>query len=98
MGNLDTVLKAEIARLARREIKAATNPLRKANAGYRRDIASLKREVAELHVHRAVATERRLDDDEPLSVRREHRVQPTRELLLVEAREHLGHVARHHEQ
>lgn len=48
MANLASVLKAEIARLARKETKAQLDPLRKANAGYRRDIAALKREVAEL--------------------------------------------------
>ncbi|MGY1458739.1 MULTISPECIES: helix-turn-helix domain-containing protein [unclassified Luteimonas] len=48
MANLATVLKAEIARLARKETKTQLDPLRKANAGYRRDIAALKREVAAL--------------------------------------------------
>lgn len=48
MANLASVMKAEIARLARKEAKAAVDPLRKANAGYRRDIAALKREVAAL--------------------------------------------------
>lgn len=48
VANLATVLKAEIARLARKEAKAQVEPLRKANAGYRRDIAALKREVAGL--------------------------------------------------
>lgn len=48
MANLASVLKSEIARLARKEVKAQLEPLRKANAGYRRDIAALKREVAAL--------------------------------------------------
>ena len=48
MANLAVVLKAEIARLARKESKAQLDPLRKAGAGYRRDIAALKREVATL--------------------------------------------------
>lgn len=48
MANLANVLKAEIARLARKEVKVQLDPLRKANAGYRRDIAALKREVAVL--------------------------------------------------
>ncbi|MEN1929685.1 helix-turn-helix transcriptional regulator [Luteimonas sp. MJ250] len=48
VANLATVLKAEIARLARKEAKTQLEPLRKANAGYRRDIAALKREVAAL--------------------------------------------------
>lgn len=45
MANIAVVLKSEIARLARREIKAAVEPLRKANAQHRRDIAALKREL-----------------------------------------------------
>ena len=48
MANLATVLKAEIARLARKEAKTQLEPLRTANAVYRRDIAALKREVATL--------------------------------------------------
>jgi DNA-binding transcriptional regulator YiaG len=48
MPNLSAVLKSEITRLARKEIKGACDPLRKANAGYRREIAELKRQVAAL--------------------------------------------------
>lgn len=48
MPNLSSVLKSEITRLARKEIKGAIDPLRKANAGYRREIAELKRQVASL--------------------------------------------------
>lgn len=48
MPNLSSVLKSEITRLARKEIKGAVDPLRKANAGYRREIAELKRQVASL--------------------------------------------------
>ena len=48
MPNLSSVLKGEITRLARKEIKAAVDPVRKANAGHRREIAELKRQVASL--------------------------------------------------
>ena len=48
MPNLNSVLKSEISRLARKEIKGAIDPLRKANTGYRREIAELKRQVASL--------------------------------------------------
>ena len=48
MPNLNTILKDEITRLARKEIKAATDPIRRANAGHRREIAELKRQVASL--------------------------------------------------
>ena len=45
MPNLAHVLKDEIRRLARREIKAELGPARKASAQYRRDIAALKRRL-----------------------------------------------------
>jgi len=48
MSNFSAILKNEISRLARKEIKGAVDPLRKANAGYRKDIAALKRQVSEL--------------------------------------------------
>lgn len=48
MPNLSSVLKHEITRLARKEIRTAVDPLRKANAGYRREIAELKRQIAVL--------------------------------------------------
>ena len=48
MPNLSTILKGEITRLARKEIKAAVDPVRKASAGQRKEIAELKRQVAAL--------------------------------------------------
>lgn len=48
MPNLSTILKGEITRLARKEIKAAVDPVRKANAGHRKEIAELKRQVSSL--------------------------------------------------
>ena len=48
MPNLSTILKGEITRLARKEIKAAVDPVRKANVGHRKEIAELKRLVASL--------------------------------------------------
>ena len=48
MPNLSSVLKSEITRLARKEVRSAVDPLRKANAGYRREIAELKRQLAAL--------------------------------------------------
>lgn len=48
MPNLSTLLKSEITRLARKEINAAIEPVRKANAGHRKEIAELKRLVASL--------------------------------------------------
>ncbi len=48
MPNIGAVLKEEISRLARKEIRQQTAILRKASAQYRRDIAALKRQVAAL--------------------------------------------------
>lgn len=48
MPNLGSVLKAEITRLARKEIRNAVDPLRKTNAAHRREIAELKRRLASL--------------------------------------------------
>ncbi|TBR11390.1 MAG: hypothetical protein EPO46_06690 [Lysobacter sp.] len=48
MANIGSVLKAEITRLARKEVKAQVDTLRKAASTYRRDIAELKRQVAQL--------------------------------------------------
>lgn len=48
MPNLGTVLKAEISRLARKEVRAEVEALRKASSTYRREIAELKRQVVQL--------------------------------------------------
>ncbi len=48
MPNIAAVLKDEIVRLARKELRSQTEGLRKASAQYRRDIAALKRQVVEL--------------------------------------------------
>ena len=45
MPNLAGVLKDEIRRLARKEVKAELSATKKASAQHRRDIASLKREL-----------------------------------------------------
>jgi chromosome segregation ATPase len=48
MPNIATALKAEIARVARKELKPHIEPLKKANASHRADIAFLKKRVQEL--------------------------------------------------
>lgn len=48
MPNLTALLKQEISRLCRREIRKEVDTIKKASATYRRDIAALKRKVAEL--------------------------------------------------
>lgn len=46
--NLGSVLKQEISRVARKEIRNEVQALKKASAQYRSDIAALKRRVADL--------------------------------------------------
>jgi DNA-binding transcriptional regulator YiaG len=48
MPNIASVLKEEIARLARKELKGESQQLKKASAQYRSDIAALKRRVTDL--------------------------------------------------
>lgn len=48
MPNLASALKAEIARIARKELRGDLNALKKASASYRREIAALKRRNADL--------------------------------------------------
>jgi hypothetical protein len=48
MPNIAAVLKEEIQRLARREIRKQTGALRRMSAQYRRDIAEMKRRMSEL--------------------------------------------------
>lgn len=48
MPNIANVLKSEIARISRRELRAEVSGLRKASANYRREIAELKRQLANL--------------------------------------------------
>lgn len=45
MPNIASALRAEISRVARKEIRAETQPLRKAVAAYRSQIAALKRHL-----------------------------------------------------
>ena len=48
MPNIASVLKDEILRLSRREIRKQTSVLRRASAQYRRDIAEMKRQMSDL--------------------------------------------------
>lgn len=48
MTNIASVLKSEIARVARKEVRAQTQTLKKAVAAYRSEIASLKRRTQAL--------------------------------------------------
>ena len=49
MPNLAALLKSEISRLAKKEVRKEVLPLRKMAAGYRREIAQLKRTLGSLH-------------------------------------------------
>jgi|SRR6185369_3825472 len=48
MANIATALKSEISRIARKEVRAATQQLKKQSVHYRSQITSLKRQVAAL--------------------------------------------------
>jgi DNA-binding transcriptional regulator YiaG len=48
MPNINAVVNEQIRRLARREITAHTKTIKKATGHYRRDIAALKRQIAQL--------------------------------------------------
>jgi DNA-binding transcriptional regulator YiaG len=48
MPSIERILKSEIQRLARKEVKAATADLRKASASHQRAIAELRRRMGEL--------------------------------------------------
>jgi DNA-binding transcriptional regulator YiaG len=48
MPNIGSVLKDEILRLARKEMKSNLEALKKSSTAYRREIAELKRQVAQL--------------------------------------------------
>ncbi|MDB5870662.1 MAG: family transcriptional regulator [Ramlibacter sp.] len=51
MSNIASILKSEIARVARKEVRAETEGIKKASTQYRSHIATLKREVAALERH-----------------------------------------------
>jgi DNA-binding transcriptional regulator YiaG len=48
LPNIASVLKDEITRLCRKEIRTQLEPIRAASSNYRRDIAELKRRIAQL--------------------------------------------------
>ena len=69
MPNIGTVLKDEISRLSRREIRKQVQPVRKASAAFRGEIATLKRQMQELQRQaRAFARQRARAVEEASSV------------------------------
>jgi DNA-binding transcriptional regulator YiaG len=51
MPNIGTVLREEVSRLSRKEIRSQVDPTKRFTAQHRRDIAALKRQVAQLERH-----------------------------------------------
>ena len=60
MPNIGTVLREEITRLSRKESRSQIDPTKKATTQHRRDIAALKRQVAQLERHVALLAGRSL--------------------------------------
>jgi len=60
MPNFGAMLKQEIARLSRREVRSVTGTTRSATAQHRRHIAALRRQVAKLERQVAVLQRQRL--------------------------------------
>ena len=67
MPNIAAVLRQEISRIARREIRSETASLKKASAQYRRDIAKLKRQVSSLQ-RRIPLLEKQMSQNAPSQV------------------------------
>jgi DNA-binding transcriptional regulator YiaG len=61
MPNIGVLLKQEIARLSRREIRAEVQATKKASAQYRRHIAALRRQVATLERQVGLLQRHKLD-------------------------------------
>lgn len=74
MPNIASILKEEITRLARKELRANTESLKKQVSGYRTEIAKLKRRVDQLESQakkssRASAAKPQEDDSQDASLR-----------------------------
>ena len=65
MPNIATVLKDEISRIARKEIRSETAVVKKASAQYRREIAELKRQVSNMQGRVSLMEKRVLQDVQP---------------------------------
>jgi DNA-binding transcriptional regulator YiaG len=67
MPNIAAVLKVEIARVARKELRAQTDSLKKSLASYRAEIAALKKRVKELEsgLRRAATAARKAPAQSP---------------------------------
>lgn len=67
MANIDTVLKSEISRLARKQIRAEIEPLKRAALQHRGRVASLRRQVEALEreIKRFAKTGKRMPGGSP---------------------------------
>lgn len=65
MPNIASVLKEEVLRLARKEVRAVTEGLKKATAAHRTEIATLKRRIAALEKGQARGERKRGAGAEP---------------------------------
>jgi DNA-binding transcriptional regulator YiaG len=65
MPNIAAVLKDEISRIARKEIRSETAVVKKASAQYRREIAELKRQVSNMQGRVSLLEKRILRDVPP---------------------------------
>lgn len=66
MPNLASLLKSEISRLARREIRREVETLKKSSASFRTDIAALKKQVRDLQLELR-RTRKTVRAEEPVS-------------------------------
>jgi len=66
MPNIGTVLKEEVTRLARKEIRRETAAVQKASSQHRRDIAAMKRQVVSL-TRQVALLERKVLAERPMN-------------------------------
>lgn len=79
MANIASLLKTEITRIARKEIRAEIESLKKTNSQHRSLIAQLRREIAALQKElRQVSRERVAAANETKALDRKHRFSATR--------------------
>lgn len=79
MANIASVLKSEVARVARKEVRAEIEGLRKANSQHRSAIAELRRELAAVQKQLKQADrERTASAKEQTAAERKHRFSATR--------------------
>jgi DNA-binding XRE family transcriptional regulator len=76
MPNIGTVLKEEISRLSRKEIRGQVDSTKKFTAQHRRDIAALKRKVADLERRVAMLSRKALGG--PVAAPKDGSAKPTR--------------------